>query len=83
MEKDLQQLVALQQQRQDSIEAFFACPITENEAETVATGIREILDSDQLIYQQGEIIKNDIGESLQKTMGNRKALDTYHGVSKT
>lgn len=83
IEKDLQQLVVLQQQRQDSIEAFFACPVTENEAEQVAIGIREILDSDQRIYQQGEIIKNEIGESLQKTIGNRKALDAYHGVSKT
>lgn len=80
---ELEQLVVLQQQRQHAIEDFFASPVSAEEAEQVATGIREILDSDQLIYQQGEEIKSKIGASLQKTMGNRKALDTYHGVSQS
>lgn len=82
-ELELEQLLALQQQRQDSIEDFFASPITHNEAEQVAAGIREILDSDQQICQQGEQIKSNIGASLRQTMDNRKALDAYHGVSKT
>ena len=83
VEKELEQLVVLQQKRQQSIEIFFASPISESEAEWVANGIREVLDSDQLIYQQGEKIKSSIGESLKKTMGNRQALDAYHGVSQT
>lgn len=83
IEKELEPLLLLQQQRQHSIESFFASPIAENEAEQVATGIREILDSDRLIYQQGKKIKLDIGELLQQTMGNRKALDAYHDVSQT
>lgn len=83
VEKELEQLVVMQQKRQEIIEIFFASPISESEAERVADGIREVLDSDQLIYQQGEKIKSSIGESLKKTMGNRQALDAYHGVSQT
>ncbi|MCW8955982.1 MAG: flagellar protein FliT [Gammaproteobacteria bacterium] len=83
IEKELEKLTTLQQQRQSSIETFFASPVTETEAEQVAAGIREILASDQLIYQQSEKVKSDIGGSLQKVMGNRKALDAYHGVSRT
>ena len=83
IENELEQLVVLQRQRQQGIEEFFASPVTAEEAEQVATGIREILDSDQQICQQGEKIKLNIGASLQKTMGNRKALDTYHGVSQS
>lgn len=81
LEQELEQLVVLQQQRQACIEAFFAQPIAAHEAERVAAGIHQMLESDQLIFQQGEKIKQDIGQSLQKSMENRKAVDAYHGIS--
>jgi hypothetical protein len=76
-----QSVVAIESARQARLQAFFAIPVSAEEAADVAEGIRHILDSDRELAQHGLRAQQQVLGSMKDIMSGRRALAAYDNCS--
>jgi len=81
-EENWQAMIDLDVQRLVMLQDFFSNPVTESEAAEVATGIREILDSDQKLMQTGKAMQQEMSATVQKISTSRQAIKAYSHFQK-
>ena len=77
IEDDWPAVQSMELERKKIMEAFFAVPVGEDDSETIAQGIRDIMASDQFLMKVGEDVQAELGQSLRKINTSRKAINAY------
>ncbi|VAW63960.1 hypothetical protein MNBD_GAMMA11-2145 [hydrothermal vent metagenome] len=69
--------------RQAGLEDFFAVPVSLKEAEEVAAGIQQILQSDQRLINRGRAHQAEMSDAVKKISGTRQAIRAYTHIHTT
>lgn len=81
-QQDWQQLDELNAERQQKLEAFFATPVSAEEAETIAGQIQQIIHDDQQLMQQAREQQLKLVDEAKTMSSNRQAINAYKTVQK-
>lgn len=77
-----QQMDELNAERQQKLEAFFATPVSAEEAETIAGQIQQIIHDDQQLMQQAREQQLKLVDEAKTMSSNRQAINAYKTVQK-
>lgn len=80
--QDWQTLIDLSQRRQQMLEAFFAQPVSQADADEIADGIQQILQSDREVMAHARRKQQDMVQSVRQIGDGRQAIDTYQQVDR-
>jgi len=67
----------LEQRRRELMQLFFAKPVAVEDAQTVSTGIQEIMDIDRDLMALGGAARDELAQTLQKMDQGKKAVKAY------
>lgn len=76
-EENWQAMTELESERFGKIESFFSTPVAESEVEEVGEGIRQMLQSDELLKQQSLTQQQSMSDGIKKISTGRKAIKAY------
>ena len=71
------ELVEIEAERQKMIESFFATKVSDEEAELIAEGIREIMNSDDSLTLMAAELKSDAIGKLTGISNVKNAIKAY------
>jgi hypothetical protein len=77
-----QQMDDLNAERQKKLEAFFATPVSAEEAEVIAGQIQKIIQDDQQLMQQAREQQLELVDEAKTMSSNRQAINAYKTVQK-
>ena len=75
--EDWEAMLVLEGRRQKMLQAYFSEPVSREEAERVADGIREMLDIDQSLMQKSRKMLETISGSLKNFKNGSSAVSAY------
>jgi len=75
-------MTELESERFGQIENFFSTPVTESEVEEVEQGIRQMLQSDELLKQHSLSQQQNMSDGIKKMSTGRKAIKAYGDFQK-
>jgi hypothetical protein len=81
-QQNWQQLDELNAERQQKLEAFFATPVSAEEAESIAGQIQQIIHDDQQLMQQVREQQLQLVDEAKTMSSNRQAINAYKTVQK-
>lgn len=81
-QQNWQQLDELNAERQQKLEAFFATPVSAEEAEAIAGQIQQIIHDDQHLMQQARKQQLQLVDEAKTMSSNRQAINAYKTVQK-
>lgn len=77
-----QQMNELNAERQQKLEAYFATPVSAEEAEAIAGQIQQIIHDDQRLMQQAREQQLKLVDEAKTMSSNRQAINAYKTVQK-
>lgn len=75
-------MTELESERHTKLEDFFSTPVSDAEAEEVALGIRQMLESDKQLIQMGQLQQKEMSDGVQKINTGKRAIKAYSHFQK-